>query len=226
MASIASYPRVLLLAGPLSDALAARGNDIPAWLPFGWMWAESGGTVGEADYSVASLGGELGLFQLSQDERTRTGFTDTGLMTGKTDDAISYQIRAGLALIDLYGGQVAAAGVDSSQDPLYWMLIKFAHGIGSGAMKQLVQGWIADQGVGSWDDFDAWAFENPYSSTAHTEKWLDQTASIRTNGLALATAAGIAQVIPGGDAGGGAVGVAGIVLVVALAGYLLLGGRS
>lgn len=196
--------------------LEARGNDIPAWLVLGWVSVESGGKVDDNDTTVSSLGGEQGLFQLSKDERSATGFTDSALILSDPD----YSTRAGLALIDYYGGRVASAGVDSSNDPLYWMLIKFAHGIGSGAMKQIVSGYLRDNGAqpSSWDDFRAYAEARPYGTLGHTQKWLDNTEKVRTRGLLLAPAAAVASALPNPET---SIPILGLALTGAAAWYLL-----
>jgi hypothetical protein len=182
--SIADYPRVLQYAPNLSAGL---DPSIPAWLPLGWWWFESAGKISDADYTVSSLGGELGLPQLSSDERSATGNTDTHALLSDPD----YNVKATSDIINYYGGKVASAGVDSSSDPLYWMLIKFAHGAGSGAMRSLVQGYVSTGGPMDWDSFASWARDNPYKSFDYTDHHLSNTESVRSNGLALATAANL-----------------------------------
>jgi hypothetical protein len=93
-------------------------------------------------------------------------------------------------------------------------------------MRILVQNWInANNGdIGTWDDFDAYVFENHIGP--NNVHYVDQVSSLRTNGLALATAAGIASVIPGGVVGGGIVGVTGVALVTGAVLYLIFGGKS
>ena len=208
MADLSDYPRVLALAPSVKLALDARGGDIPAWLDLGWIFVESGVDVGQAT-TKGFAAGELGLFQLAPDERSATGFTDTARMTSKSD--VDYQIAAGHALIDYYGGKVAAVGVDSSIDPLYWMLIKLAHGMGRGGMQSLVRAYTAQAGgpPTTWDDFASFARANPYNE--NTDDHLSNTESVRRNGVVLA---GMGNFVPPIAGGGDAAGFIPILLLV------------
>lgn len=195
--SIAAYPRVLQYAPNLRDALETRGYDIPPWLPLGWWLVESGGNIEDA---TTSQGRELGLAQLSSSERSLTGYTDEAALSSDPD----YNVGATLALIDGYGGRVAAAGVDSSHDPLYWILIKFAHSIGAGGMEALVRNYVnthADPSQWSWADFQDFSRSAPFKSLAWTDRWLDNADRVRTNGLALAAAANLVPPVGGPVAG-------------------------
>lgn len=212
-------------APALLDKLAARGNDIPAWLPLGWISVESGGNVGDNDTTVSSLGGEQGLFQLSADERSTTGFTDSARILSDPD----YSLDAGLALIDYYGNAVTNAGVDPSQGDSHWYLVKFAHGIGSGAMRILVNGWLAQGGdATSWDDFEAYASVNPYQSQSHTELWTGNADRVHDQGVALAALAGVTSAVAatGIPNPGTTVMVVGAGLALAAGYYLFLQGGS
>jgi hypothetical protein len=220
LADITDYPRVLALSQDVQDALARDGSGIPPWLELGWIWSESGGVVGAHDSSIASLGGELGLGQLSQDERGWTGYTDTGRLTSKTE--LAYQLDALNALIGYIGSTIVApAGVDPTSD-LYWMLIKYGHGGGESAMRIALQNYVSQNGgpPPDWSTFYDFALDNvPGGVTqAHVQKYIDKTDSVRLNGLALQSAAGIANavtaVIPTNS-------TVGLVIGIGLVGYAL-----
>jgi hypothetical protein len=219
MADIGDYPRVLTLAPDVSAAIAAHGGDIPAWLDMGWIFVESAGRVGDADYTGYKKGGELGLFQLNPDERSVTHYTDEARL--KSPDDADYQIEAGHALIDYYGSRVAEVGVTADVDPLYWMLIKLAHGMGRGGMQSLVRGYTSANGSPptTWGDFADYARANPYSDS--TADHLDNTERVRSNGVALAGAG--AFVPPGSGSIGGYIP---IVLLVGGAVYAILGRKA
>lgn len=195
MASLADYPRVLKYAELIGDKLDERGNDIPAWLPLGWIWKESAGRISDADRSVPSLGGELGLFQLDQGERKATHFTDEQKLLSDPD----YSVNAGIALIDHYTDAVDAVGVESDNNdaergPLYYWLVKFAHGAGKAAMQSIVRAFKAanlGRSPASIDEFRTFAAANPYRSSSYTQHHMDNTDSVRRNGLALEAAAGL-----------------------------------
>lgn len=226
MADLGDYPRVLGLAPVVSAALDARGNDIPARLDLGWIWLESAGHVGEADNSVTSLGGELGLAQLSADERRATGFTDTGRMTGSSDDDARYQIDAMHALIDYYGGYVGALGAPVGSE-IYWKLIKAAHGGGRGFMQSLAKAYMQDTGVAldDWGAFEAWALEHPYNGNAsYTEHHLTNADKVWSNGLALAVAGNLVPSVAGGaDSVGGWIPVVAALALLGAALYAVKG---
>jgi hypothetical protein len=218
MASLADYPNTLALATLVSEKLDARGNDIPARLDLGWIHVESAGGQDIRDVRVASLGGELGLGQLSAEERARVGYTDTDLLTSKTPDGYAYQLDALHALIDAYGGTVGSLGVDPS-DNAYWRLVKLAHGGGEPFMKVLVKGYTHATGQpptdSAWGDFETWALANPVKSFNYTQHWLNNSDDVWSHGLALAT---LAHLVPPGLGDAGSIG--GWIPVVAALGLL------
>lgn len=202
----AKYLKVLSTAPAVAKYIGSRSP----WLAFGWEYVESGGDVSNLDTSVPSLGGEAGLYQLSQDERNATGFTDLQRMLSDVD----YSVQAGMALIDYYGGKVQAAGVTPDNEPVYSYLIKLAHGGGAGFMRSLVSDYITANGGQPPDiaTFEQWATDSPYQGKAtYTQNWLDNADRVRVNGMAIAALANLPS--PGIDPRG-------LALLLALGGLI------
>lgn len=126
----------------------------PLGLNVGWVEVESGGDVHN---STDILGGEYGLYQISADERAVIGANPDLLQTDE-----SYSLYMGNRLADHYAGVVRSWRLpirDGSE--YFWRLVKACHTFGSESLHQALLGaFAADQGS-TWEDFEAWARENP-----------------------------------------------------------------
>lgn len=167
-------------------------GDVPARLPLGWMEVESGGRIGDVT-TGAFEGGELGLFQMSPDERRRFNVDDQLLLTDP-----DYAVAKGIEMIRGYGGDVERAGVPYGSE-VYWFLTKFFHGIGSGAARKVVQQYIAEAGgpPQTIEDITSYAVGLGYISGHSVAKWIDNAQRVWNEGGTIALLAKIpnAQVV-------------------------------
>lgn len=126
---------------------AAESSGIPLGLLVGWIAKESGGRL--ADTTKYD---ERGYFQLMPDESKRLGLDHQRLST----DSV-YSINGGLLLIGLYMKAVEALGVAKPGSAYFWKLVKLAHSMGSGAMKQVVQAAQAVGDASTWSALEQYA---------------------------------------------------------------------
>lgn len=175
--------------------ISDRFQDIPNRLWLGWISAESGGNVDDATDVVEGLGGELGLFQLSEGERKATGFTDEQ----KILSDVEYSADAGRALIDRNGTLAAQLGAPSGTE-LYWWTTKLIHAIGFAGARAMYRD-MTDNGQapqeiddirtyfkdvrGTNDKRVALAIQNESGHIHYPSKGIARTDSAWSQGLAI-----------------------------------------
>ena len=144
---------------------AANSSGIPLGLLVGWIAKESGGRLGE----VTKLD-ERGYFQLMPDESKKLGIDHQELSTNSI-----YSINAGILLIVTYMKLIDALGVAAKGSTYYWLLVKLAHTMGSGAVKKIVEAAQAAGEARTWQRLEDYALAHESelkSATKHSpSKW-------------------------------------------------------
>lgn len=170
---------------------AAASSQVPLGLLVGWIAKESGGKLGE----VTRMD-ERGLFQLHPKESESLGLDHKRL----SEDA-TYSINGGLALIAKYMGLVDKLNAAPRGSTFYWMLVKLAHTMGSGATKIIVEGARKAGALGSWRALEDHALENEkkyFSSTKHSpSKWFPLVDKVYKVGMPFGFGSG--DVVVGGQ---------------------------
>ncbi len=145
---------------------------VPLGVPVGWIEVESGGRLGE----VTSLD-ERGYFQLLPEESMDLGLNHARL---STDSA--YSLSAGFKLIEYYRHQVtricATVGADGyvrTGSEYHWRLVKFAHSIGQGAARIILDDAVKFNSAISWDMLKSYALQHDADYTVRLKhspaKW-------------------------------------------------------
>ncbi|HKW48697.1 MAG TPA: transglycosylase SLT domain-containing protein, partial [Gemmatimonadaceae bacterium] len=177
------YRRVDAILPQLQTAAAQSG--VPLGLLVGWIARESGGKLatkpqpGPGDTKLD----ERGYFQLMPAESAALGFDHQKLSTDPT-----YSINAGLALIGKYMGEVDKLGVAPKGSTYYWLLVKLAHTMGTGAMKKIVAAAQSQGAAKSWPDLRGYALAHDrelLSATKHSPaKWFPFVDDVYQTGAA------------------------------------------
>ncbi|KKW46506.1 MAG: hypothetical protein UY96_C0003G0009 [Parcubacteria group bacterium GW2011_GWB1_56_8] len=180
MSGSTRYKKVDAILGELKKASETSG--IPLGLLVGWVAKESGGRLSEVPKPLkGEPDGERGYFQLTPSESRSLGLDHKRL----SEDPI-YSINAGLLLIGRYMKAVDALGVAVPGSMYYWLLVKLAHTMGSGAMKIIVNGAKAAGAARTWDALERHALDNEaryFSATKHSpSKWFPLVDKVREVG--------------------------------------------
>jgi hypothetical protein len=158
------YRKVDAILHLLKEAAATSG--IPLGLLVGWIAKESGGKLEE----VTRLD-ERGYFQLMKGESDRLGLDHARLSTDPV-----YSINAGLLLIGRYMKEADALGIAPKGSKYYWMVVKWLHSMGSGAVRKIVAAAKVAGQTGSWEELERYAVDNNarfLHETKHApKKWM------------------------------------------------------
>lgn len=130
-----SFPaKVERWRGPL---LAAAGS-VPVDFLLAWVEHESGG---RAALPVSSIG-ERGIFQIHPSEAEKIGLSASDFAALTSDDAVSQNVNAGLALVRHYMSEadklLAKVGASWGRSGSFWTLVKLFHGAPAVAKEGMV----------------------------------------------------------------------------------------
>jgi hypothetical protein len=173
---------------------AAEASGIPLGLLVGWVAKESGGRLDEV-----TRFDERGYFQLMPAESASLGIDHARLSTDPV-----YSINAGLLLIGKYMRAVDALGIAPRGSTYYWMLVKLAHTMGSGAMNQIVALARAAGSAGSWSALEDYAVAHDaelLSATRHSpKKWFPLVDAVLATGEPFGFGSGGPSIVGSGPA--------------------------